>query len=1021
MIFTSTAAQASVSPPPAGSRRISLARWLLDILTVWGLPAFLLWWGLGQFGQVLLQRAARAEFERLEREVESLAQRSDPRVFFQKHLARLFSSLHGMPVRREVLEAVVKGFQKEWPAGLIDLTLYDVEGTMLPVGDPPPEMQLLFDLARAPWTVPLELSPRANAQLLRVVPSPQALLKVLKGRPNRVLALGGSRRHTWGFYDMRPAQGNRVGGVLAFLHQEALPPDLILRRVLSEGATNELGFLIEDGAALLPSALTGLTREEILTRYHLEPTGQFELGGRLVVVKRLDQATLLLAGAPCPTLGWPGPVAVFVVYLLGSLGLLRRSYRARVLGEPLSITLRAKLVGYFAVSFALPLVAVGFLIWAFLEDLREAALDRLRQEQFRRLSEVDRGFAGFLDRQCRQYRHLIAIWRQNVASPAFLIAEAERGHAELRWDNLHLVASTGELLVTQRTTPAEMRRSFALPYAQRKLLFQSWVERGAALPARDILCMTMEHPVDLGPWPEAERFYAMIRRAAAQAGQLALEQYNRVHGRGGERQRTASQLALETVMESESIGLLDAARRGLGTFVPIEGNRELGLIFGDVLPGPGGEGWYAAFIFNNLIHLERMYLEEFFGGADRPTSETPVWEGEPWDFRAASLHHTAPNFPTMNEFRKFLDLFALMEASPRPLARVMSLDGREVEVCALTTSFLKHYLLVGVIDLEAFEARQTRFERKVWGLFGCLAGFGLALSWLLVRRFLLPVRDLTEGLAAIRAKDFDWRLPVRSDDELGRLGQAFNEAIATLRDLEIAHAVQVELLPQKSQRFGAYEVSGVNIMTQAVGGDYFDFIPLPHGLVAIVMGDVSGHGVSAALITAMAKAAFSILCQRFPDRPEEVLARVNRELLTQVKRAKMMTCFLGILDPQSDRIICANAGQSYPFLIGSGGPAEMVRLPSTPLGVSRKFTCSREVIALAGRTFILYSDGLVEAVNERGQMFGYDALTRAVEQAIASRQEDVVGQVLARVRAFTGAVPWGDDATLVVIRPLLTH
>ncbi len=705
---------------PAGRHRhwITRRRWLLDVLTVWGLPAFLLWWGLGQFGQIILQREARAEFDRLEREVEILAQKSDPQVFFQKHLARLFSSLYGMPVRREALETVLKGFLKEWPAGLIDLTLYDVEGNLLPVGDPAPEMQLLFDLTRAPWSVPLQLTPRVKAQLLRVVPSPQSLLKVLKGRPNRVLALGGSRRHTWGFYDMRPqAQGNRVGGLLAFLHQEALPTDLILRRVLGDGPTGELGFLIDDGAAQIPAMLAGLTREEILTCYHLEPMGRFVLGGRLVVVKRLDQATLLLAGALYPELGWMVPLAVFAVYLLGSFGLLRRSYRARVLGEPLSVPLRTKLVGYFAASFALPLVAVGFLVWAFLVDLRDGALERTRHEHFRRLAEVDRGFTNFLNRKRRIYRQLIDVLRRGVASPAFLIAEAERGHARMLWDNIHLVASSGELLVTQKTTPAEMRRSFALPYGQRKLLFQSWVERGAALPARDILFMTMENPVDIGPIPETEHFEEMIRKAVAQAGQLAIDQYNRVHGVGGGDRRSASQLALETMMESESMGLLDAARRGLGTFVPIEGNRELGLIYGDVLPGPGGEGWYGAFIFNNILTFEREYLEGFFGPADRQATGTPRWEGEPWDFRAISRHHTTPNFPTMAEFRKFRDLFALMEASPRPLARVMPLDGRVVEVCALTPSFLKHYLLVAVTDLETFDEGQTRFERTVWSLF----------------------------------------------------------------------------------------------------------------------------------------------------------------------------------------------------------------------------------------------------------------------------------------------------------------
>ncbi len=271
----------------------------------------------------------------------------------------------------------------------------------------------------------------------------------------------------------------------------------------------------------------------------------------------------------------------------------------------------------------------------------------------------------------------------------------------------------------------------------------------------------------------------------------------------------------------------------------------------------------------------------------------------------------------------------------------------------------------------------------------------------------------------MKAKEFDWRLPVRSDDELGRLCGAFNEALAKLRDLEIARAVQADLLPQKSQRFGAYEVTGVNIMTQQVGGDYFDFIPLPHGLVAVAMGDVSGHGVSAALVTAMAKAAFSILCPRLPDRPEEVLQEINRELLVQVKRAKMMTCFLGILDPQSDCIICANAGQSYPLLIGGDGKAQMVRLPSQPLGVRAKMTCRREVVSLRGKTMMLYSDGLVEAVNDRQEMFGYEALARAAEMAVASRHPDLAGRVLEQVREFTGAVPWNDDATLVVIRPVL--
>lgn len=140
----------------AGGRR---RRWVFFILTVWGLPAFLLWWGLGRLAGVVLERRAQAESDRLEHEVEALGLRSDPRVFFQRHLARVWSSLEGMAARREALEKVVKGFRREWPAGLFDLWLFDGEGRLLPVGDPPPEMQLFYDLTRAPWTVPLRSRP----------------------------------------------------------------------------------------------------------------------------------------------------------------------------------------------------------------------------------------------------------------------------------------------------------------------------------------------------------------------------------------------------------------------------------------------------------------------------------------------------------------------------------------------------------------------------------------------------------------------------------------------------------------------------------------------------------------------------------------------------------------------------------------------------------------------------------------------------------------------------------------------
>jgi len=1001
------------------SSRKLLWRWLFRILALWGFPAFFLWWGFGSLDQFHLQQTTQEEFIRLESEVESFSRKCDPQVFFQKYFTKLFEELKSVPARREALELVVKGFQRDWPKGLVDIYLFSGDGKLLRVGNPPPEIQLLFDLARAPWTVPLVIQPKVSAQLSRVIPSPQPLLEALKGRPGRVISLGANRRFSFGFFNLGSGiRGQRVAGLLAFVHVEALPRDLILRKVQTETGTGEFGFALEGDPAILPAVATGVTGSEVIQKFHLEPLSRFQVASFLFVVKRADQSTLLVGAVAAPT-GWQLLLfGIGVAYLAGSFLMLIQSYRAEVLGVRIPVALRTKILFYYSLSFALPVIAVGFLLWAFLADKRGSFLDASRQESFRKLEELDRGFDEFLSRKLNGFRLLSRSMKAFVASPGYLLAEAERGFDAFAWDNIHIVGSDGILLVMQKTTSVEQRRAYLLPYRQRLSVFNSWIERGAAMPGRDILYMTLENQAGIRPVAETEVFQGMLRKAIVQGGLIAIDQFNRSNGLSAARPQKASQLALETVMESESMGLFEAARRGLRTFVLLEGNNELGLIYIDVLPGPAGEGWYAEFIFNNILNFERGYLEATLGNG--PGSTTTQLPGEePWDCRAISRHPTTPNFPGIWEFRKFGDVFTHMEASRRPLALSMVVDGEESDICALQCSFMKHYILVAVTPRSQLDNRFASFENSVWLCFAGLVAFGVGLSWLLIKRFLSPVQDLTRGLSAMSGKDFDFRIPVRSGDELGRLCAAFNEAISKLKDMEIAHAVQADLLPQKSLRFGSYEVMGVNIMTQSVGGDYFDFIPLPHGLVAVVMGDVSGHGVSAALVSAMAKAAFSILCPRLFDRPEEILLLINKALLTQLKRAKMMTCFLGILDPQNDCIICSNAGQTYPLLVGPDGKVSVIRLPSNPLGVRTKMTSSRQVVSLKGSVFVLYSDGLVEALNDQRKVFGYDAIGTAVGKAVASKNPDILGNVLGQVRDYTGSVPWGDDATMVVIRSLL--
>ena len=211
-------------------------------------------------------------------------------------------------------------------------------------------------------------------------------------------------------------------------------------------------------------------------------------------------------------------------------------------------------------------------------------------------------------------------------------------------------------------------------------------------------------------------------------------------------------------------------------------------------------------------------------------------------------------------------------------------------------------------------------------------------------------------------------------------------------------------------------------MTQAVGGDFFDVQQLPDGRIAVMFGDVAGHGISAALVTAMAKAALPVLLARSPDDPQQVLSELGAHLLRLLKKKKMMTFFLGILDPVDGRFAACNAGHCYPLLVPDPGCADdgneaptFATMPSTPLGISARGKRCAQDIDLTRHRLVLYSDAFVEATALDGQPVGYDRLAAMVGRVLAASERplDDLFQELARL---TGTTNWDDDASLVVVR-----
>ncbi len=1010
-----------------------VGRWLTIALAIWGIPAALLWMGAGTLFRISLDREIAETNERLESRLTEFSIKCDVEEFFRERLFQLFhNSIKTMPAQSDAVKVVVEGFLKELPKGMVDIFLFDGHGGLATRHPSTKPLEEFFEHVRFPWTIPLSLSPKETAVMSGLIPSPEPAIRNLKGRPGRMIRLGGTQRFSFGYFDwVTGIQKNRLAGILVFVHLEAMPPTFLLDRTLERMDAQALGYMTDSGARKLPESVGSADERTLERQFQLQPGQHFRLGEFLWAMRRLDQSTQLIAAAPVPG----GPISLllwlFLVYSGFSFLVLRASYRSLVMDIAMDFSLRPKILAFYSLAFALPIVAAWFISSLYLYELRAGVREEFRTRSLKRLIEIDSGFQQYVWKRLFLYRRMTAKLTAAVRNPARLKSLAGNWHRKRMFDHMHIIASEGGALFNQPTTPSELRIQFQRPRSERLEAFQSYIDRGFSPSTNDIVGMNATEPVKQEiPGRMGDAFGQMIRRVTVQAGEIAMEQFNIANGTGAGKEKSKSSIAFESMLESEAKSLMQAARTRLGDFLSLEGSGEYGMAYLDVLPGPTREAWYAVLLFNNLLCVERDFFDAIFskgtskGAAGPPMKKASERQPEYFLFpdsttslSAISFHVMTPNFPSVMEFKRFPYIQKLLDFSAKTFSTQMTLEGKESSITVLKCSFLKHYAMVAVTREEEIEAEFQRIRGQVQRAMAGFLGFGILLAVLLVRRFLSPIGKISEGLDALAEKDFNYRIPVHSQDELGRLCSAVNDAIERLQEMEVARIVQADLLPRAPMDLGNYELVGFNIMTQSVGGDYYDFFPLREGLTAVILGDVSGHGVSAALVTAMAKAAFGILCNRFPEQPEEVMRRINLAMLNQLNRTKMMTAFLGILDVASDRIMCANAGQSYPLLIPRRGKAEFFKLPSVPLGIRGKLVYKTENIDLKGKTMVLYSDGLIEAVDEKEAMFGYEAFAKAAEESIQNLPTDkTIEGIFERVREHTRDVPWGDDASLILIR-----
>ena len=236
------------------------------------------------------------------------------------------------------------------------------------------------------------------------------------------------------------------------------------------------------------------------------------------------------------------------------------------------------------------------------------------------------------------------------------------------------------------------------------------------------------------------------------------------------------------------------------------------------------------------------------------------------------------------------------------------------------------------------------------------------------------------------------------------------------RDLEAATRIQKSFLPAEKPLSSRLQFFDYYSPAQNVGGDYYDYIPLPGNRLAVALGDVAGKSISAALLMARLSAAARFSLATAPSLPEAV-RELNRVLIRSGSEDRFVTFVVAVLDMEQSQMRIANAGHMPPLLRQPGkAPVEIGdAIVGLPLAVMDRSYDELVMPIKQGDTLIMFTDGLTEARNVTGEMYGTDRLYRAIERA----PEDVDGlgkAVLADVRKFAGDRPQNDDLTLVCFR-----
>jgi hypothetical protein len=418
---------------------------------------------------------------------------------------------------------------------------------------------------------------------------------------------------------------------------------------------------------------------------------------------------------------------------------------------------------------------------------------------------------------------------------------------------------------------------------------------------------------------------------------------------------------------------------------------------------------YFLILMWEMEKLQEQYIDNYYAAATRNSINASLFlrtvsGNKSWPEPASFPQNLITQMERNSGFRESIAGSIMYCGQPHLL---VSMKGRNLDHTIIAAMFPESRIADRIANIRS------------WIIIGGIASLFLTLiiCHALAGHFIVPINNLRQGTLAIGGHRFSHRIPITDEDEFGHLNMVFNRVIEGLGELEVARIVQESLFPGNSFKIGPYSVYGKSVVMTTLGGDYYDCLPIDSQTWGLVIGDVAGHGVPAGLMMAMAKAGVLMASDEEKSDAARLVTKLHQVFfaIKNDRLKRMMTFQYFVVKPEEYKFSFANAGHCFPVLVKPGQKtSEFIEHVSTPLGIGPRARYKNfDFQVMPGEALILYTDGIAEAKNSRGEEYGFSRVKDMLLECYDPDPEIYYRKVFAVYESWS-AKP-DDDLTLIMV------